>query len=335
MHLDRHQTLFLLLISIIISLAVSEIIVLRLGWQRHKPPYEESLHDKWLYTFDSERGWKNRPGVYHLAKLYGDLPHTITILPDGSRKTHARQLNTTEPPIIMIGDSYLHGFGLDDDKTIGWKVQKIYQNREVYNLGVNGYSTWQTFLTLKDYEKITKPNSYFIYGFIADHLNRTVVTPQWVNTSNRMISINNLFMPFLRDLGNGRVITGKARLPSLPFSSQLALIHVVEIAYTTIRYNVSEEVKWRSLSHVLQKMNEHISANHSKLIVVLLGDRTEVDPFRALFRELALTTVDCTIESQDFQNYLLKADLHPNPIYTDLIAEKIVDIVGKEVERSR
>jgi len=285
------------------------------------------------HMFDSERGWKNRPGLFHLARLFGDLAHTITILPDGSRKTHNRQLHTTKAPVLMIGDSYTHGFGLDDNKTIAWKLQKQLRNREVYNLGVNGYGTWQTFLTLKQYEKVIQPHSYFIYGFITDHLNRTAVTPHWVNISNRMISINNIFMPFVRDMGNGMVITGKAQLPSFPFSSDFALIHMGEIAFTVLKYNVTDEVKWRSLSYALRKMNEHISANESKLIVVLLGDSTEMLPFYDLFKKLEMTTLNCTMPTEDFRSYLLEADMHPNSMYTDLVAEKIEEFIRQDQER--
>jgi hypothetical protein len=333
MRWNYYHPLFYLFVSVFFSLLLSEIIVLRLGFTRHKPPYESILHEDWLYMFDAERGWKNRPGSYRLSKLDGDLVHTITILADGSRKAHNGLIKTEDAPIVMIGDSFIHGFGLDDDKTIAWRLQRRVENREVVNLGVNGYSNWQAFLTLKEIQKKTKQNTYFIHGFIPDHLARNVVTPHWVNVSNRMISINNQFFPFVRVQDNGSVITGKAQLPSFPFSSKVALIHLVEQVYSNLNYRVSEEVKWQSLAYALKKMNEQILADKSKLLLVLLGDSTEMEPFRPLFKKLDLTILDCTIASQDIAKYLLKSDPHPNAAYADLLAERIAHFIKADTKK--
>jgi len=104
-----------------------------------------------------------------IAPLQLDLiitpsPYFIQPLPFSDKK----------PPIVVMGCSFANGFGLPQEETLAYKLQKL-TNRKVYNYAQDGQSV--QFVTYKiqnsNFFKTIQPDpEYVIYVFIDDHLRR-------------------------------------------------------------------------------------------------------------------------------------------------------------------
>jgi hypothetical protein len=113
---------------------------------------------------DAARGWAGRPdstvrwrSVYE-ARLVFDAMYTIS--KEGTRETPAAGQDVTEN-LVLLGDSIAFGQGLNDDETIGARLQEALGGRcRVSNLALIGYGPHQALATLEEGldRKIVEPN---------------------------------------------------------------------------------------------------------------------------------------------------------------------------------
>ncbi|MBD0372786.1 MAG: hypothetical protein ICV60_18220 [Pyrinomonadaceae bacterium] len=59
----------------------------------------------------------------------------------------------SERKVLLLGDSVVFGYGLNDDETIPSQLQRLTKD-QVVNIGVPGYSSWNEYAALKDYLEI-------------------------------------------------------------------------------------------------------------------------------------------------------------------------------------
>ncbi|HJX10675.1 MAG TPA: hypothetical protein VJ733_09265 [Candidatus Binatia bacterium] len=88
-----------------------------------------------LLSRDEELGWSARPGSYNFvfgpadvegASLYHDW--SVTIREDGSRATSRKPVDAPNA-LHVFGDSWIFGWGLDDEFTLGWQLQSEFRDR--------------------------------------------------------------------------------------------------------------------------------------------------------------------------------------------------------------
>ena len=121
-------------------------------------PFVHTRDDPTVNTFDSVLGWRPLPGRYILpAYSSGSSDITMTIWPDGSRATAARRVSK-ERSLVAVGCSLTQGWAISDEETMFWKLQERHPQIEVVNLGVAGYSTYQSLLLLEEYLRKAKQN---------------------------------------------------------------------------------------------------------------------------------------------------------------------------------
>jgi hypothetical protein len=100
-------------------------------------------------TYDPELGWVNEPGVF-IRDMYGPGVSLRTnrqrfrndadvqkAVPDGKRR------------LIVSGDSFAFGFGVDNDHTWSQRLASLDGNVEVVNMGQGGYGFDQAYLWFK------------------------------------------------------------------------------------------------------------------------------------------------------------------------------------------
>lgn len=74
--------------------------------------------------------------------------------------------------VILLGDSFAYGFGLNDSDTIAIRLQEnLGEEYEVIPLGVNGYGTGQEILSFKHEGLKYKPDIVILFLFINDFAN--------------------------------------------------------------------------------------------------------------------------------------------------------------------
>jgi len=102
--------------------------------------------------FDPRYGWSNMPGrEVRFQRI--DFDTKVTINADGFRGPTfgpRSPADTARTRIVVLGDSYVFGHGVEDDEILTVRLQSLLPAADVVNLGVTGYSTDQELLLLQD-----------------------------------------------------------------------------------------------------------------------------------------------------------------------------------------
>ena len=134
-----------------------------------------------FYKLDDTFGWRPIPNVEQL--IYGMAGknkvewraeyHTDA---DGWRVVPGRP--DSGPRVLLIGGSFAFGHALNDDETIAARMQAKLPNMRVHNHGINGHSTAQALMLLRDcaFDDVT----WVIYVFIAPHTFRNMGDIHWI-----------------------------------------------------------------------------------------------------------------------------------------------------------
>ncbi|MCA9433848.1 MAG: hypothetical protein KC940_25225 [Candidatus Omnitrophica bacterium] len=167
-----HSNLFLLLASILVTLLVLEAVLNWIGptslqVRRNENSFRSFVWNPENTRFDSELGYMTRPNL--------DVPFE-----NWEYKTRVRtnswgfrddEESLHDPKILLLGDSYCFGWGVEDDKTVDKFVERE-TGEKVLNMGAPGFGTIQQFLLLQRYcgtENATGCTVVFLY-YINDRI---------------------------------------------------------------------------------------------------------------------------------------------------------------------
>src|SRR5262245_15652860 len=119
---------------------------LRLGgykpWQIYRPVFTNMPVDD--LEFDSQLGWRNKPGQFIYPNFTDTGVITLTQSTDGTRVTGYKEVNDPKGTIWVVGDSFVQGVAIADNETFAWKLQEALSKVKVVNLAVAGYGTYQS-----------------------------------------------------------------------------------------------------------------------------------------------------------------------------------------------
>jgi hypothetical protein len=140
-------------------------IPFRLGWT----PMEYRIS-----RFDPVLGWSYVPDLSTVER-FGSMGRPVAIFTDASGHRVASagaQPDPSTPTALFVGCSYTFGHGLPFEETFPGQIASLPGfPLQVVNLGVQGYGTDQSLLSLK--QVLTKFNTkVVIYTFLLDHVKR-------------------------------------------------------------------------------------------------------------------------------------------------------------------
>ena len=164
--------------TILIVLALSFGIGEAAARLAHVHPFhvQESQYIGWARR-DPVLGWRNNPGVH---RVHEGTHEPMTILADGSRATGAPPGDGTT--VVVVGCSNVEGYGIRDDETLAWQLQRRFPNLRVRNFATPGYGTYQSLMLLRE---LTDRHDFHpaivIYGFLPHHAQRNVLTYQMLD----------------------------------------------------------------------------------------------------------------------------------------------------------
>jgi lysophospholipase L1-like esterase len=137
---------------------------LRVAAERQQRP--ENL----FIQFDRRLGWAHIPGAtVRFTRLEFDT--RVSINEDGFRGPRVpigRRSGWNR--IVVLGDSYVFGHGVNDDETFCVRLAELFPQTEVVNLGVTGYSTDQELLLLEDRALAYEPDVVVLCFYANDLL---------------------------------------------------------------------------------------------------------------------------------------------------------------------
>ncbi|MGM9991436.1 MAG: hypothetical protein ACI376_01115 [Candidatus Bruticola sp.] len=115
-------------------------------------------------------GWLNRVGTIEVDEE--GCRHSVTIWPDGQRASRPYKERAAHPRVLMLGCSYLYGFGLNDEQTLAWKLNQHYPQASFDNYGTVGWGTYQSLL-LGEYLLRSQTYDLVLYFYIKNHCLRS------------------------------------------------------------------------------------------------------------------------------------------------------------------
>lgn len=151
-----------------------------------------------IYQATENNIWAHIPNTT-VQNGYGTPTPTITINNLGLRNTKNFTPQTTQNNILMIGDSFTFGTGVNDDKTFTAILQQQInqspefqkQNWTVFNAGIIGHSIDNYLLTLKKLAPKIQPKLVIINIFVANDITE-MRRHQWeLNSQNQLTKVTD------------------------------------------------------------------------------------------------------------------------------------------------
>jgi hypothetical protein len=129
-----------------------------------------------MFVPDPYLGYISRPGRYtvSMTEPSGNRRHTfnVTIDSDGCRITSpAPETFHGKPEIWIFGDSFVKGWGNEDESTFPFLLQRYLPDRRVVNFSENGYGTIHAYLQLRrKLDRSARPPEIIVIAY-ADYFN--------------------------------------------------------------------------------------------------------------------------------------------------------------------
>ncbi len=135
----------LFIVSLFISLLLGEFLLRAIGYDT----YHATTAHEIFWRYDPFLGWNHIPG----QKGYFEKPQfriKVEINRKGLRDDeHPYERVAGKKRILVLGDSLVWGYGVEQDYIFTEQLERLLSNTEVINAGVAGYSTDQELLWLR------------------------------------------------------------------------------------------------------------------------------------------------------------------------------------------
>jgi len=138
----------------IVALALAGEGLARILFPTLTPTREERAK---FWRYDPLLGWANQPNSSGQFN-HVDFSVSVTHNADGLRDRDYPLERTEKKRMLLIGDSFTWGFGVEADETFGELLEAAHPDWEIINAGVSGYSTDQQYLYLRERGMRYKPD---------------------------------------------------------------------------------------------------------------------------------------------------------------------------------
>ncbi len=161
--------------SLALSLAAAELAARR--WLPSPPldglhDYSNAIFDQndWQESFceiDVDLGWRGRANASGWITR-PDVRFCVEQNSAGFRDIRDPRVAAGDRRIVVLGDSFVWGFGVEQDETLTARMRTMLADVEVHNLGVCGYGTDQSLLNLRRFARELRPTRVFYCSYVND-----------------------------------------------------------------------------------------------------------------------------------------------------------------------
>ncbi len=320
-----------------------------------------TAHLAQFWQYDATYGWVHIPNAKGRFKADG-YDTEVTINDKGFRGPSIPYKRTPGyRRILLLGDSFVWGFGVDFDQTVGERLRALQPNLEVVNLGVSGYSTDQELLLYQqegvkyradlvvvvvssnDFHGNQRTEEYLIYGkpaFIPRgnglHLvNQPVRQVSWVRRlAVKMAWESYILTRLQRYLYEISVDKAMRQTYSQPASFSNGIS-----AATASQLSFPRTASWDILIRLLKAFNDVTSREGAKFLVAFVEDIDARDASRYL-KQLGVESVmlQDSINPTDPATHL-PGDFHWNAAghqqAAEVLSAKVRELLGLPPEAAR
>ena len=154
------------------------------------PPQKERVVAERLHTrYDALLGWVNKPNTV-VSNMYGKgLDVTINNLGFRGRTTVNPDQPAGKRRIILSGDSFTFGYGVDDEHTWGNFLKTELDDTEVLKMALGGYGLDQAYLWYQR-EGDGLPHDVHLFAFITENFRR-MTRPRFMGYGKPVLTVRD------------------------------------------------------------------------------------------------------------------------------------------------
>lgn len=139
------------------------------------PPREERVK---FWVYDELLGWAHAPNQ-HGRFNHRDFSVEVVINSQGMRDSEYSVERTGKRRMLVLGDSYGWGFGVEHSERFSEIMEDAYPDWEIINASVSGYGTDQEFLFLRERGMAFKPDVVLLLFYAEDFVNNNHDEQYW------------------------------------------------------------------------------------------------------------------------------------------------------------
>ncbi len=267
------KSTLLLCLSLAISFLIAEFTI------RTIFPFKSYGDERNLtYEHNELLGWfplKNSNKKYLGSRLI-DVHHNNYGFRDDDYKFNLKKKN-----IIFSGDSFTWGYDVNkSDRFTDIIRSKLNKNKyDIYNFGVSGYGTDQSFLLLKEYYDKVRPDIVFL-AFCGNDFGDNSVNAvyqgyfkPYFEVINNRLELKGLPVPIAK---NYKALTIKEDYPILSKSHFIS--HILNL-FWKYQYKLFKIKVKDPTYEILKEMNKFLSDNNTRFIVGIIDKDNQLEKF--------------------------------------------------------
>lgn len=132
-------------------------------------PFKEERSKVWQY--DRDFGWSQRPGLVNTRVKDPQFEISVTTNSVGLRDREYSLERTDKKRMLVLGDSFTWGFGVEDQERFTEVLEQRYPQWEIINAGTSGYGTDQEYLYYLKRGQYYKPDVVVVLFYYNDFEN--------------------------------------------------------------------------------------------------------------------------------------------------------------------
>jgi hypothetical protein len=293
---------------------------------------------------DPVLGYRAKPGVYSLIfkreiKATATSPaktETLvtkeTIGSDGNRWLGGHVDNPKRPHVYIFGDSYIFGYGVNDEQTLAYLLQQNRKDLNVTLLANGGYGTVQAYINFERLKPSLKPEDVLIVGYTAFYKRRDVAAP------SRLFEIGKPKTPTSDNPNN------TAAKAALDANGQIKISYVPIYCKFSPDYCKQPDPPPAEMNRVTAALINHIARNTSAHVLLLhFGKEQDYyqqvpelhDPVPAMLDKRVQVIHAMNDEFGSFiRDDVAGFNSHPGPYWHYAMFTKLKEVLGQLVPRA-
>ncbi len=277
-------------------------------------------------THDPLQGYGPKPATYRftISSPHKDKPYrwSATILKDFSRATAPSPVQG-ERTVYIYGDSWVFGWGMDDENSMAWHLQTALRDKGwgVRNFAQAGYSTINALLRHRTLKDSMTENDVVIMGYANFYKERNVADPGWI----KALSSGLEKLPPEYEKNSESLLYPRGRVTE----DGVSIDYVGMYCPTNDGYCDKPAIGDEERDRVINAMHDELlDSTRAKFVVLFISGR-DGDPAIEHLRQRGVMIVDARPRTAD--SFVLDSiygyDDHPGPLFHRHMFRKVLDEV--------
>lgn len=278
------------------------------------------------FTKHHTRGYAYVPGEFTVT-IPGPYSYKVTHLHNGLRITHPSNDKAWENKkgIWIFGCSFTHGYGLNNEDTFPWLLQRALTDYEVVNFGVDGYGTVQSLIQFQESLQNGNKPAVVVVDYASFHDQRNGMSRAWKKVLITNFRFGPMNYPYAKLAPNNKLVLvnepAPMDYPGLGLLQNSALAQQLDNFYN---YLIEKSYRGHDVSKaVLEEFLNLCQANGIDFVVAGIIRGPADSDMLEYFNTKGALAVDISVDLDIKANTNLPYDGHPSPIATKQYAQKL------------